>query len=74
MGNAENATGNRLRDKLFSPLYIAIMLVAIIIMGNFFTWSDAVYGTHLIAFNPVLVLLTIVLFVLYIYRIFRSAH
>lgn len=73
MGNSSKEVGNRLRDKLLSPLYIAIMLVGIIIIGNLFNWSDAVYGTHLIAFNPLLVILTIVLFAMYVYRVFRSA-
>ena len=73
MGNPSNQPGNRLRDKLFSPLYIAVSLVMVIIVGNFFNWADAVYGTHLNSLSPVLVILTIVLFIMYIYRIFRSA-
>lgn len=63
---------NRLRDKLFSPLYLAIMLVAVIVTGNFFNWVDNVYGTNLNSFSPLLVILTIVLFVMYVYRAFRS--
>ncbi|MPN47401.1 hypothetical protein SDC9_195003 [bioreactor metagenome] len=73
MANTSNQPRNRLRDKLFSPLYLAVTLVVVIVVGNFFNWADAVYGTHLNSFSPVLVLLTIVLFIMYIYRVFRSA-
>jgi len=72
MGYTSKGTGTRLRSKIFSPLYLAIMIVAVIIVGNLFNWADVVYGTHLNAFNPLLVILTVVFFSMYIYRVWKS--
>ena len=58
-----------LRTKIFSPLYLVIMTISVIILGNFMNWSDLAYGTNLNAFNPIMVLLTIILFVMYLYSI-----
>ncbi len=58
-----------LREKVFSPLYISIALVLIIIVGNVCRWADDAYGTHLNKINPLLVFLAIFLFAVYIYSI-----
>lgn len=76
-GGFENIVVNRsgkeifsnLRTKLFSPLYLVIMIMSVIILGNFMNWADVVYGTHFNTLNPIMVLLTIILFGMYLYSI-----
>ncbi|MEN6414898.1 MAG: hypothetical protein ABFC84_19335 [Veillonellales bacterium] len=72
MAKTGNGIVNSLKQKIFSPLYLAIMLILVIVAGNLFNWSDAAYGTHLNAFNPWLVLLTLVLFSLYGYCVWKQ--
>lgn len=71
MGRAKEMA-NSMREKMFSPAYICIMIVLTIIIGNFCRWSDAAYGTHFDVINPLLVLLTVVLFATYIYGIWSK--
>ncbi len=60
---------HKIREKLRSPAYLAVLTIGIIILGNLFRYLDNTFGTHLDKLNPVLVLLVIILFVLYIYNI-----
>jgi len=59
----------KLREKLLSPAYLAVMTIGIVILGNLFSYADNTFGTNLNFFNPVLVILAIVLFGMYIYSI-----
>ena len=59
----------KLREKLLSPAYLAVMTIGIVILGNLFNYLDNTFGTNLNCLNPLLVLLAIVLFGTYIYRI-----
>lgn len=52
--------------KVYSPLYILIALIVVIIAGNVCRWLDYEYGTAFNAFNPVLVAAAVFLFVMYI--------
>ncbi|MBP2641313.1 MAG: hypothetical protein H6Q66_2264 [Firmicutes bacterium] len=59
----------KLREKLLSPAYLAVMTIGIVILGNLFNYLDNTFGTNLNCLNPLLVLLAIVLFGTYIYSI-----
>lgn len=69
MKTMRKETANRFSGKLFSPLYIAVTLVSVIIIGNLLNWADSVYGTHLNALKLVLAAITAFLFAAYIYRV-----
>ncbi|MBP1764567.1 MAG: hypothetical protein H6Q65_1625 [Firmicutes bacterium] len=60
---------HNLREKFRSPFYLAVMTIGIIILGNIFHYLDNTFGTQLDQLNPLLVLIVIVLFGLYIYSI-----
>jgi len=60
---------HKVREKLRSPFYLAVMTIGMVILGNIFHYLDNTFGTHLDKLNPLLVLIVIVLFGLYIYSI-----
>lgn len=59
----------KLREKLLSPAYLAIMTIGFIVLGNLFNYSDRAFGTNLNCLSPILVLLVVILFGMYIYTI-----
>lgn len=60
---------SKLREKFLSPAYLAVMTIGIVILGNLFNYLDNTFGTNLNCLNPLLVLLAIILFGMYIYSI-----
>ena len=60
---------SNLLTKLFSPFGLVMMMMSMIMLGNFINGLDAVYGTHLNTLNPIMVLLTITFYGMYLYSI-----
>lgn len=60
---------SNLRTKLFSPLYLVIMMISVIIAGSFMNRTDAFYGTQFNMLNSIMVVLIIILFGMYFYSI-----
>jgi len=60
---------SNLRIKLFSPLYLVIMTISVILIGNFLNWLAAFYDTRFTMLNSIMVILIIILFGMYLYSI-----